>query len=177
MHDAEVRALLAVYGGMGGTWAPLMIAASIVGGGWGSLALAPMLWWTRTRRFAGAIATAIAAQAVVVWSMKLLVGRVRPWIALGLPPPIQAPHDGSFPSGHAAGCFCVVAFLAVALPAAWPTRVSTARWAVLGATVLACLVALSRVYLGAHYIGDVVAGAVVGGTIGFAAGRVYRRQP
>lgn len=168
-----MRALFALYGGMGGAWAPLMVVVTVLGGGWGSLALVPILWRAATRRFALALGVAIAVQAVLVWAMKLVVGRVRPWIALGLPPPIGAPHDGSFPSGHAAGCFCVVGFLAVALPAMWPAQPAKARWIVGAAAVMAALVALSRVYLGAHFVSDVVGGAMLGGTIGVVGGVVY----
>jgi undecaprenyl-diphosphatase len=36
---------------------------------------------------------------------------------------------------------------------------------------IAAMIALSRVYLGAHFPSDVVAGAVLGGTIGAGAAR------
>jgi len=169
------RALLAVYGGAHGAWAWPMIALTILGGGWSALLLVPMVWHPRTRRFAGALASAIVAQAVLVWAAKRAVGRVRPWISLGLPAPLGAPHDGSFPSGHAAGSFCVAAFLALALPAAWPGAPARARLVAGGAFVLAALVALSRVYLGAHFPSDVLCGALLGALIGALAGGLYAR--
>ncbi len=166
---------MALYGGAQGAWAPVMIAATVIGGGWASLVLVPMIWHVATRRFAVALASAIAFQAVVVWGVKLAVGRVRPWIALGLPPPLGAPHDGSFPSGHAAGSFCVAGFLALVLPAVWPTARARARWVTGFAGAAAGLVALSRVYLGAHFLSDVVCGAVLGGLIGALAGAKFAR--
>lgn len=171
----DVRALLAVYGGAHGAWAWPMIALTILGGGWSALLLLPMLWHTRTRRLAGALAGAVVAQAVLVWALKRAVGRVRPWIALGLPAPLGAPHDGSFPSGHAAGSFCVAAFLALALPAVWPAAPARARLVAAGAFFLAALVAFSRVYLGAHFPSDVICGALIGALVGALAGGLYAR--
>ncbi len=175
MRDADVRALFAIYGGTKGGFGPLMALVSFAGGGWGLLALVPVLWHAATRRFGAVLAATIAVQAAVVWATKLAVGRVRPWIAFGLPPPFDAPHDGSFPSGHAAGCFCVVGFLAAALPAAWPEARARARWSGGAAAAMAAIVAGSRVYLGAHYVSDVVGGALIGGVLGTLGGRAYRR--
>lgn len=175
LASVDVRALLSVYGGAHGRWSWAMIALTVLGSGWAALFLVPMLWHARTRRFAGALAAAIAVQATAVWALKLAFGRVRPWIALGLPPPIGTPSDFSFPSGHAAGSFCVAAFLAVALPAAWPGAPWRARVTGALAVVLAALIALSRVYLGAHFPSDVLGGALLGALVGAVAARLYVR--
>jgi len=171
----DARVLMAIYGGSHGVWAPPMIAATLLGEGWTCLALLPLLAWPRTRRFAVLLGAGILTQAILVKALKEVFGRVRPWIALGLPAPIRSPHDPSFPSGHAAGCFCVAVFLAVALPVAWPHR-RTQAWALVAlAATLALLIALSRVYLGAHFPGDVVAGALLGALVGGLAGGLYAR--
>jgi undecaprenyl-diphosphatase len=166
----DQRAFLALYGGMSGAWAPLMIGLTILGAGWTALALLPLAAFVRTRAFAQALAGAIAVQAVLVWALKLLFGRVRPWLALHLAAPIGEPRDGSFPSGHAAGSFCVAAFVAMALPAVWSARLAYLRAAAAAAWTLAALIAFSRVYLGAHFPGDVVAGALLGALVGRAGG-------
>lgn len=63
----------------------------------------------------------------------------------------------SFPSGHTlhAVCFSIVA---------------TAYYPTLGPGLLGftALVAISRLVLGLHYLSDVIAGAIIGGTIAFA---------
>lgn len=173
LEAIDSRALAAIYGGAGGRWGPLMIALTVLGSGWSALVLLPLCRWPRTRRFAQALTIAIAVQAVCVWAVKRAVGRVRPWIALGLPAPLGSPHDGSFPSGHASGSFCVAAFLAVALPAAWPGSTWRGHLVSVATIGLAALIALSRVYLGAHFLTDVMAGALTGTCFGVAAGGWY----
>jgi undecaprenyl-diphosphatase len=169
----DARALFALYGGMHGRWAPLMVALTILGAGWMALWLVPLIWYARTRAVGVALALAIAAQAIMVWALKAAIGRVRPWLALGLPAPIGHPDDGSFPSGHAAGSFCVAAFLAVLLPAVWRGSRGRARLIALAGMILATAIALSRVYLGAHFPSDVLGGALLGAVVGAAAAKMH----
>jgi membrane-associated phospholipid phosphatase len=173
LNQLDHTLLARLYGGQHGTWSWLMVALTILGSGWAATGLVPLWAFTRSRRFAAALSGAIALQSFLVWLLKREIGRLRPWLELGLPAPIGSPHDGSFPSGHAAGSFCVAAFLVVVLR----TRPAQ-RWgwiAIAGCMVLAALIALSRVYLGAHFPGDVMAGALLGGCVGAAAARLYAR--
>ena len=126
---------------MHGRWAPVMIALTILGAGWTAARSRAARRGTRTRALRRARSRSrFVVAGDVVWALKAAVGRVRPWIALGLPAPIGAPHDGSFPSGHAAGSFCVAAFLAVVLPVVWPDsrRFARTRLRLLGLALAAC---------------------------------------
>jgi membrane-associated phospholipid phosphatase len=77
---------------------------------------------------------------------------------------ITTPDQGSFPSGHAS-----VAFAAATAVAAHCPRLRLPLFA------LAALVAASRVYLGVHFVLDVVAGAALGVTIGLLVAGLGRR--
>jgi undecaprenyl-diphosphatase len=173
VESLDSRALFAVYGGNHGPWGLLMIALTAIGAGWTALGLVPLLWIARTRAFGVALALVIAVQAVLVVWLKAAIGRVRPWLAFGLAPPIGHPHDGSFPSGHAAGSFSVAAFLVVVLPALLPGSRGRARLLALLGLVLAASIALSRVYLGAHFPSDVLGGALLGAAVGAAGAKLY----
>jgi undecaprenyl-diphosphatase len=64
---------------------------------------------------------------------------------------VPVPHDGSFPSGHAATSFAAATVLSFAFP-----RLAPALF------LLAAAVGFSRVYVGVHYPLDVLGGAVLG---------------
>jgi undecaprenyl-diphosphatase len=72
--------------------------------------------------------------------------------------------SNSFPSGHAVLLFAV----AGALHAVYGRRAWFA-WPLAGAA------AMTRVYVGAHFPSDVLAGAVLGGAVGFLAAGALRR--
>ena len=72
--------------------------------------------------------------------------------------PGEGQEPTSFPSGHATGAFAVAAVFA------WEFR--ERRWARWVAYGTASLVAVSRVGLGRHFPSDVLAGAVLGRSIG-----------
>src|SRR5579859_3158107 len=106
MDSLDHRFMLALYGGGSGAWGPAMVAFTVLGAGWVGVLLVPLSLWSRTRSWGLPLAVAVTMQAAAVWGLKRAVGRVRPWIELGLPPPIGMPSDHSFPSGHAAAAFC-----------------------------------------------------------------------
>ena len=62
-------------------------------------------------------------------------------------------ESGSFPSGHVANAATLAALLAIIL---WRW------WVVVAGAVYVVLMALSRTYLGAHWISDTVGGLLIG---------------
>jgi membrane-associated phospholipid phosphatase len=106
------------------------------------------------RRFLqlSAFALAVASSELLIGELKSAFHRVRP------PGSLIGTSDFSFPSGHAvASAVTAVGLVVVLLP---PGRMRW-RWEVY-AVVFAFLMALSRVYLRAHWLSDTIAGGLLG---------------
>ncbi|MFB9905488.1 phosphatase PAP2 family protein [Allokutzneria oryzae] len=143
--------------------AGLVIAFSVYGLALLVPAFMAMLWWAKSRG-AAAVAAVVWVPCAVVLAyvidlvVKHLVAEVRPCrVVAGSHPllPCDPPTDFSFPSNHAA------------MVAAFAAAVFLVRrgWGVI-AGVFALLMAASRVYVGAHYPHDVLAGLVLGAVVG-----------
>jgi len=108
----------------------------------------------------------VGAAAAASTALKLVVERSRP--TLDLQEVLET--DYSFPSGHVTGTAALLGITAAILLG---RRHRLVR--VCGATVIGCgvvVVAATRVYLGVHWLTDVVAGAILGAvfvTVGAAA--------
>jgi len=122
------------------------------------------VWWRRPPIFLQ-VAIADLAGQLISYGLKQWIGRVRPNDVYASPKPlVHAPHDGSFPSGHATISFACATVLAFYAPRAAPAFF-----------LLAAAIAWSRVYVGVHYPLDVLGGAVLGVAIALALRFLARR--
>jgi lipid A 4'-phosphatase len=158
-RDADLRALFDLTGQAGVTYGYLAVfGLAFVALHWGGAL-------SRLRRFAGSMRAfsaipaflflSMAASGIVVDLLKFIFGRPRPkllfanaaydftWLGL-------RPDHWSFPSGHSA----TIVALVTSLWFLWPRHL-------LFYGLVAAIVALSRVVVGAHYLSDVIAGALV----------------
>lgn len=86
-------------------------------------------------------------------AIKLPIRRARPFERIGdLSVLVKLPKDYSFPSGHTSASFAAARILMLAAPGT----------AALAALVLAVLMGISRMYVGVHYLTDVLAGMALG---------------
>lgn len=121
------------------------------------LVLAAASWWFWPGlRGSGPLAALAAGAAVIVGqAFNLLIGHFiyvpRPFVAHQVLLLVQAARDSSFPSDHATAAFSIAA---TALLWRMP-----GRWLIL---IGAVLIAIARVYVGAHYPLDVIVGAALG---------------
>ena len=79
---------------------------------------------------------------------------------------IERQHDFSFPSGHTIASFEAAGVIAL----------NNKKWGI-GALVLACLIAFSRLYLYVHYPTDVLVSIVLGLTLALLGNWLSRRIP
>jgi membrane-associated phospholipid phosphatase len=108
-------------------------------------------WWT-----AAWVLTAVALIGPLNTALKHYFGRVRPDFAQGG----ARLESLSYPSGHSSG---IATLVTVALVLAWPLMAARARhWALAAGVALVLLVGLTRMWLGVHFLSDVVGGWSLG---------------
>lgn len=105
-------------------------------------------WAVINATIAAAVALGVNQIIIRIWD------RPRPFAVHHAILLLSPSHDPSFPSDHATFAFGVAVALYLTL-----------RRVGIMAIILAALIAFARVYVGEHYVSDVVAGAVIGGGV------------
>jgi undecaprenyl-diphosphatase len=116
-----------------------------------------LLWWRGQRREAGLLASSMVGSEVLVGALKLHFKRARP----DVPWRWGHEHSYSFPSGHsvmAVVLYGTLLYLGLRWLDHWWARVLACVFA-LG---MALSIGYSRIYLGAHWPSDVLAGYLCG---------------
>ena len=127
--------------------------------GTGAVLVTAVVVW-RSRKWLPAVLALVGTCGIglVIAAAKAIVGRSRP----GSPFAVVSEDGFSFPSGHATGTAAVALICAWMLSrwvlTSWAARV--AAWAL--AVAVTGAVGFSRVYLGVHYVSDVLAGWFLG---------------
>ncbi|MDX9750918.1 MAG: phosphatase PAP2 family protein [Flavobacteriales bacterium] len=177
--DQLDRAAFLAINGLHAPWADAVMAA-----------VSEMLFWlplyllflhVLRRRFGWkGLLWSVPVIALMVWCsdsgsvmlFKDTVQRLRPCHQPALAGLVHTVNDHcggrfGFVSSHASNHFAIAIFMA-ALPGARP------RWATPALLAWAALIAYSRVYLGVHYPGDVIVGAVYGTMVGLTFAHLLR---
>lgn len=144
----------------GGALTTLMKAVTLLGGTLFltvALALMTVITYARTRspRWPAFLTATLVGSIALVNIVKFLVGRPRPSFH-----PLVHPFGSSFPSGHSVAAAALCGSIAFVLTRNMEWRPAVRVWAT--AVYIALLVAISRVYLGAHWPTDVIAGLALG---------------
>lgn len=122
-----------------------------------SAALSLFLAWKRRGRWIGWLLLTVQGGQLLNVLVKNTFQRPRPHFDQ----PLVTLASYSFPSGHAAGTTVFWGFVCV-LAWSWPARPSIRRGLLVIAPAMVVLTCASRVYLGAHYLTDVIAGVCEG---------------
>jgi len=141
----------------------ILQAATNLGASWflvPFVALVGGMWWWRRRAWQplALLGGAYLGALVLARLVKVLVGRPRPPAALML----DHATGAAFPSGHTTEGTAVFVLLAVLLAAgtvSWGRKLAAAA----GAVLVVLVIGFSRLYLGVHWLTDVLAGYALGG--------------
>ncbi len=116
-----------------------------------------VFWRRGERRDAVFVGLALVGAQVLSNAMKLVFRRERPFFS----DPLASERTYSFPSGHALVSLAVYGSIALVLAKRLPTH--RQRVALIsGAAVLVLAIGVSRLYLGVHFLSDVLAGYAAG---------------
>jgi len=143
-------------------YAPYVVGAALV------IVLLSRLWWRRLI----CIAAVTSAAGLISWLIKLLVSRPRP--PAELVQIMVGTHSLSFPSGHVAMAAVASGFILYLAPrlVKSPAIVALLRALLI---VLILAVGFSRLYLGVHWLSDVVGGLFLGGLLLYPAIVLYNK--
>ena len=144
--------LLALQRVFGTGWRLVFESLALLGGA--QITLVAVAWarWFHSRQLAMRLLLALfigSAIDFLIWNLWPTTRPDDPRLRMSTPIPIS-----SFPSGHLVTVLTLWGTLAVARVVPW-----------LAVVVIAFLVGLARLYLGAHYPGDVLGGVVVGALV------------
>jgi membrane-associated phospholipid phosphatase len=132
------------------------------------IALLGFLYWCYDKKIGERVGITVFISLVLNSSIKTLFKRIRPFqvdnAIVNVRP--QTSTGYAFPSGHTQGAATV--FTATAL---WLKK----RGFLIAAFVITFLVAMSRMYIGVHYLTDVLVGAALGIGISYAMVAFYKK--
>jgi len=137
----------------------IMLGFSQVGNGFTSLAIAVILFFTSERFLAYELILGTLTLWLMVELVKFLIRRPRPFLRLAKARIVgYRPIGRSFPSGHTSEAFFMATLMA--------QHFHSSVWVVFLLFAAAFLVGITRLYVGAHYPRDVLAGAILGNAWG-----------
>ena len=135
-------------------------------------AIGALLLWRRLRDMALLVPLAFATSIAMTYAMKWVLDRDRPAGGLRISE-LPALHDAAFPSAHVAGVTGTgMALVQVLVPMVRRGMAKALQWAVIA---LIGVVALSRVWVGAHWLTD-VAGGLAAGIVGLIVALLVMRS-
>ncbi|MBA0125100.1 phosphatase PAP2 family protein [Haloechinothrix sp. YIM 98757] len=130
-----------------------MTAVSALGSEVLYLGLAPLVFWSVSASIGARLYVLLIASATVNIVLKSLVGGPRPYWFSSQVTRMTAESSFGAPSGHAQMSTTLWGYLAAKI---------RRRWAWVAAIILVVAVSVTRLYLGVHFLSDILAGMLIG---------------
>ena len=149
IRTPELNAVVAAFSASGGTMWMVPITSVVL-----------IVMWLRWRRWTPIVLMVIAVAGSLTMTVvgKDLSGRARPPLELSIPPPETS---ASFPSGHSLNSLVIAGMVVYVLLAYLDSTLARVSAVTIGA-LYAFAMGMSRVYLGHHWLTDVLAAWCLG---------------
>jgi len=152
LFDLSERIILALQS-MSPALDGVMHFFSFLGAFEGYLLLLPFIYWNINPKLGIRVLLLLLGTDVLGDWLKIVLGQPRPYWLGGVKGLASASSYG-IPSGHASSSLAVWGYLAFSI---------RQRWLWIAAGVLVLMIGISRMYLGVHFLHDVLAGWLLGG--------------
>lgn len=133
------------------------------------IGLLGVLYWCYDKKVGEQIGITVFISLVLNALIKTIVQRNRPYVVDSRIEAIRPETAGgySFPSGHTQGAASTFGSIAI-----WLKK----RWITITSIIIIILVAISRMYLGVHYLSDVIIGGILGIGISWGGYKIFKRN-
>lgn len=129
-----------------------------------------VVYWCLDKREGFKLVNLFMLSQVCVGLIKITVRRTRPYFHEGIDAVIERTDGYSFPSGHSNNIAVVGVHASLMCKKKYPNAF---LFVAASSVLLVLLVMLSRMYLGQHYLTDVVTGAAIGVAVGLVGYKIF----
>ena len=161
--EIEAKIILFLQAGATKGWTAFFNALSLLGS-WLGLILLLFFIYFLSKKYALTLLLTYGTGVGINYILKTLIGRERPFMVYDNIQNFSEVMGNSFPSGHAVSAVILAIFasyLVIKIAKHKFTKVAT----IITSIIFVAGVCLSRMYLGLHFVTDLIAGIALGGMI------------
>lgn len=159
----EINIIKSIQSAANSFWDSFFLLTTHMGSGVFIVAVFCLLFWCYNKRYAFNFGLGCGVAVLFNYALKTKFNRPRPFVTDHSIINYTNSLSSSFPSGHSATIGAVSSLL---LSEVYAKRKSNKKWfritSIVVVTIACLLVAFSRMYLGQHYLSDVIIGLAVG---------------
>lgn len=173
--EFEAKIIMFLQSGASEGWTAFFNAFSLIGS-WVGFLIALLFLFFISKKYIFNFLVTYGLGVGFNYVLKSIIARKRPYLTYDSISALTEALGQGFPSGHAVSATIIavfVCFMVFKLSKTKFTKIATA----ITMLIYVGIVCVSRMYLGVHYLTDVIAGVAVGGIVSLIGLKVFTRKP